>query len=116
MDKVSVKRRRKSEKIEENIKSMDADTGESMNAQNSIMSDLLSEADIGNSENKKKSNKSAWTTDQRMQLFEAIIKRLPSPLDWKEISGDVDGKSHTQCYDQWRKRMLSDLKKSVASE
>ncbi|CAG8561595.1 16962_t:CDS:2 [Dentiscutata heterogama] len=116
MDKIGVKRRRKSEKIEKNFKSVDADAGESMNIQNSIMSDLLSEADISNSENKKKPNKSAWTTDQRMQLFESIIKRLPTPLDWKEIAEDVDGKSHTQCYDQWRKRMLSDLKKSVASE
>ncbi|CAG8515929.1 hypothetical protein C2G38_2137829 [Gigaspora rosea] len=114
MNKVGVKRRRKSE---ENVKSEETDTRESMNIQNSVMSDLMSGADVGDSENKKKSNKSvAWTTDQRTQLFDAIIKRLPSPLDWKEIAEDVDGKSHTQCYDQWRKRMLSDLKKSVASE
>ncbi|CAG8615333.1 15735_t:CDS:2 [Cetraspora pellucida] len=112
----AVKRRRKSEKTEENIRSEETDSGVSMNVQTSIMSDLMSDADTGNSETKKKVNKSAWTTNQRVQLFESIIKRLPAPLDWKEIAEDVDGKSSTQCYDQWRKRMLSDLKKSVASE
>ncbi|CAG8481346.1 5546_t:CDS:2 [Scutellospora calospora] len=112
MDKVGIKRRRKSDKI----KNEEADVGESSNIQKSVMSDLIGDIDGSNSEAKKKPNKLAWTKDQRIQLFEAIIKRLPSPLDWKEIAEDVDGKSHTQCYDQWRKRMLSDLKKSVASE
>ncbi|CAG8802808.1 2592_t:CDS:2 [Racocetra persica] len=111
----AVKRRRKSEKTL-GVRNEETDAGESTNIQTSILSDLMSDADTSNSETKKKTHKSAWTTNQRTQLFEAIIKRLPTPLDWKEISEDVDGKSSTQCYDQWRKRMLSDLKKSVVSE
>ncbi|CAG8627123.1 19783_t:CDS:2 [Racocetra fulgida] len=107
MNKV-VKRRRIPEKPL-GVKSEETNAGESTNIQTSIMSDLMSDADTSNSETKKKPNKSA-------QLFEAIIKRLPTPLDWKEIAEDVNGKSSTQCYDQWRKRMLADLKKSVASE
>ncbi|CAG8615838.1 14782_t:CDS:2 [Acaulospora colombiana] len=56
---------------------------------------------------------SGWTSEQRTQLLDAIIKRLP-PLDWKQIAGEVEGKSSTMCYDQWRKKMLNDIKKCVS--
>lgn len=54
----AVKRRRKSEKTEENIRSEEADAVESTNIQTSIMPDLMSDADTSNSETKKKPNKS----------------------------------------------------------
>ncbi|CAG8588362.1 16727_t:CDS:2 [Acaulospora morrowiae] len=54
-----------------------------------------------------------WKPEQRIQLLDAILKRLPS-LDWKQIADEVDGKSSTMCYDQWRKKMLNDIRRSVA--
>ncbi|RIA99432.1 hypothetical protein C1645_869989 [Glomus cerebriforme] len=56
-----------------------------------------------------------WTSEQRLQLIEAVIKHVKIP--WDEICNEVDGeKNGKMCYDQWRRKIVPGLKNLIKSE
>ncbi|CAG8527912.1 663_t:CDS:1 [Paraglomus brasilianum] len=68
---------------------------------------------------KKKTNEKAsksvkWTTKQRMQLLNAVLKRVGT-LNWKEIAEEVDEKDMTSCRQQWNRKIIPDLKKAAGN-
>ncbi|CAG8659892.1 345_t:CDS:1 [Paraglomus occultum] len=66
-------------------------------------------------ETNEKSNKSVkWTTKQRMQLLNAVLKRVGT-LNWKDIAEEVDEKDMTSCRQQWNRKIIPDLKKAAGN-
>jgi len=64
--------------------------------------------------NEKSSKSVKWTTKQRMQLLNAVLKRVGT-LNWKDIAEEVDEKDTTSCRQQWNRKIIPDLKKAAGN-
>ncbi|CAI2176321.1 13634_t:CDS:2 [Funneliformis geosporum] len=77
------------------------------NASESLTNDIKVEGVDNQVQESKK-----WTPEQRLQLIEAVLKKINIP--WDEICNEVNGgKSEKMCYDQWRRVILPGLKTSI---
>ncbi|CAG8457175.1 10857_t:CDS:2 [Funneliformis caledonium] len=72
---------------------------------------LTSDIEVKGVGNQAQASKN-WTSEQRLQLIEAVLKKINIP--WDEVCNEVDGgRSGKRCYDQWRRQIVPGLKNSI---